>query len=365
MKMAKTSPTTGNALPAQAQGMRHDAAGSNPLRGFSVVSIDDALLDSAIGDWHANIFRYWPPTQPEPWKQFQRDLPERLDRAHALGVTLILALSQIPNEHIKEYPQDNRERLVAFWADEANLQDIVERWRCMAEICKDHPADVWFDLVNEPLNWVEFPKHPKKWEAWAQTLVDEIRKIDAQHPIVIEPGPGGLCWGFRDFPLLKGENLIYSVHMYQPHDYTHQGIADIRNTDLAKAYLERQKPWPGTYGEDPAGFWDKKKLEDALAPAIEFQRRHGVEIFVGEFSAVRWAPNAADYLRDLVEIFERHGWGWCYHAYKEFHGWSLEHDDPFSDEPNAKLATTPTARAQVIHEFMKRNGPGQRLPKTK
>jgi len=324
-------------------------------RGFTVVRIDDALLDSAIRNWHANIFRYWVPMEPAPWEQFLKAFPERLDRMKELGLTLVLALPQIPNEHIKTYPADNRERLAAFWADEANLQDLVERWQHMAELCKDHPADVWFDLVNEPLNWIEFPKHPQKWNRWAQTVVDEIRQIDARHPIVIEPGPGGLCWGYRDFPLLQGDNLIYSVHMYQPHDYTHQGISDIRNTDLAKAYLERQRPWPGTYGEDPPGLWDRAKLADALTPAVEFQQKHGVRMLVGEFSAVRWAPNAAGYLHDLVGIFERLGWDWCYHSYQEFHGWNLECDDQFSDEPNARFATTPTARAQVIHEFMNRN----------
>ncbi len=330
-------------------------ATTTPLRGFTVGGISDDVLNSAVNDWHADIFRFGVPSTPDKWELFLKELPGRLDTIERLDAVLVLTLNQIPNEAIKEYPKDNKARLAAFWADDANLQDIVERWRRIAVICKDRKAKVWYDLVNEPLNWEEFPKHPKKWEAWSQTIVDEIRTIDTRHPIVIETGPGGLCWGLKDFPLLKGDNIIYSVHMYQPHDYTHQGIADIRNTDLAKTYLERQKPWPGTYGENPAGFWDKARLEEALAPAIEFQKKHGVRIYVGEFSAVRWAPNADLYLRNLVEIFEAHQWDWCYHSYKEYHGWSLEHDDQFSDDKSPKLASDPTARSKVIREYMKRN----------
>ena len=328
---------------------------SKPHRGFNVVKLDDATLEPAARDWHANIFRYSIPNTNDGWNAALAELPERLDKIKDLGAILVLTLPQIPNEHLKDYPQEAKARLAVFWADDSNLHDLVERWRCIANICKNHDAEVWFDLLNEALNWTEFPSHPKKWEAWSQTIVDEIRRIDKRHPIVIESGPGGLCWGLKEFPLLKGDGIIYSIHMYQPHDYTHQGIADIRNTDLAKAYLERQRPWPGTYGESPAGFWDKAALENALAPAIEFQKRHGVRIFVGEFSAVRWAPNANGYLNDLVEIFEAHGWDWCYHSYKEYHGWSLEHDDNFHYDGTATPATQPTTRAIVIQKFMDRN----------
>ena len=35
--------------------------------------------------------------------------------------------------------------------------------------------------------------------------------------------------------------------------------------------------------------------------------------------------SAYNYLKDLLEIFEEEGWDWAYHAYREWHGWSLEH----------------------------------------
>ncbi len=71
---------------------------------------------------------------------------------------------------------------------------------------------------------------------WSQTVLDAIRVIDKTTPVVIEVGPGGLSWGFKDFKKLKGENIIYSTHSYQPHAYTHQGIGKLANTDLAQVY---------------------------------------------------------------------------------------------------------------------------------
>jgi endoglucanase len=63
-----------------------------------------------------------------------------------------------------------------------------------------------------------------------------------------------------------------------------------------------------------------------LAPVQQFAQQHGVEIFVGEFGAPRWAPNAARlrYLRDLLLIFDTWGWSWTYHGWREWHGWDAE-----------------------------------------
>jgi hypothetical protein len=58
--------------------------------------------------------------------------------------------------------------------------------------------------------------------------------------------------------------------------------------------------------------------------AIAFAKKYRVHLYVGEFSTIRWAPGAEDYLRDAIEIFEKHGWDWSYHAYREWHGWNLE-----------------------------------------
>ena len=54
--------------------------------------------------------------------------------------------------------------------------------------------------------------------------------------------------------------------------------------------------------------WDKERLREAMRPAIEFQREFNGHIHVGEFSAIRWAPDgsAFRYLRDCIDLFEEH-----------------------------------------------------------
>ena len=33
-------------------------------------------------------------------------------------------------------------------------------------------------------------------------------------------------------------------------------------------------------------------------------------------------------MRDCIEIFEEYGWDWCYHAFREWEGWSVEREGP-------------------------------------
>ena len=62
-----------------------------------------------------------------------------------------------------------------------------------------------------------------------------------------------------------------------------------------------------------------------------FQEKYGAKIYVGEFSAVCWAPDAEKYLEDVISVFEEYGWDWTYHAFREWPGWSVECEGPDAD----------------------------------
>jgi hypothetical protein len=305
-------------------------------RGFSidVGKATDENMREITEKWNANIIRYHMRSRflagkkrcsyAEAWQDILDGLPEVLVNAKRHNLTIVLTMQGgVPNDNAKKYPA-GRKHLTAFWNDEENLDILVKCWQQVVEICKNRDQEIWYNILNEPLNWDDFPSYSKKWPQWAQTIINAIRAIDKKHPIVVEVGPGGLSWGFKDFPLLQGDHLIYSVHSYQPHAYTHQGIKDLKETDLAKAYLETQRKWPGPFGDAGGGIWDKERIEKDFAHAIAFQKKHKVHIFVGEFSVVKWAPDAAQYLRECIEIFEKYGWDWSYHAFRESHLWDLE-----------------------------------------
>lgn len=325
------------------------------LRGFTMPDAPQHLKAAKEAGGNAVRLMTRPKVKSAPDGGYTLDISHIetfLDAAKEAGVAVIIDLHDVPNPNRKNYRSDRVGSKADFWKDDGNLEFMIRFWTQVAELCKDRPGTIWFDLCNEPLNWEDMPSYPKKWPLWAQTLIDRIRRIDTVHEIVIEPGPGGLCWGFREFPKLKGDRLIYSVHNYQPHAYTHQGISSLENTDLAKAYLETNLGWPGSYGDSGGGLWNKERLKRELAPAREFQLKHNVRMYVGEFGVVRWAPNAERYLRDNLEIFEEYGWNWTYHAFREHNCWSFEHKPVFG---KTERSETPTATARVMREFLDRN----------
>jgi hypothetical protein len=298
-------------------------------RGFTVCSLDQNVLEDAVNKWNANQVRYmmcpvwWAPNRAvghyqATWKKILDQLPAGLDRARALGLAVVLDLHQIPNDNPKEYSKDGKENSRLWWYDPENLRIFLECWKQVAEICKDRDQVIWFDLLNEPCDDSivhSNPSYPPTSPDWYQKTIDAIRKIDTKHPVVIETGPGMLSWGFTGFPVLKDpcQPVIYSTHPYQPVIYSHQGVNDIKV--LA---------WPGKFNDNGGGWWDRKRLEVELAPALEFQKKHNVRIYAGEFSAPRWAPNAADFLRDCIEVFEKNGWDWNYHSLNDAGIWRLE-----------------------------------------
>jgi len=136
-------------------------------------------------------------------------------------------------------------------------------------------------------------------------------------------------------------NVVYSVHMYVPGTFTHQGVYG-----SGKEYR-----YPG---EIDGQMWDKARLEAVLQPVVDFQRAFGVHVYIGEFSAIRWAPDhsAYRYLKDLIDIFEAHGWDWSYHAFREWDGWSVEHGPDRNDHARS---ATPTDREELLRSWFARN----------
>lgn len=329
------------------------------LRGFTTQAINPKTLVDMKKDWHANSVRLMLrpnfnarqkrlATYKEGWNDIIKDLPAFLDQAKALNIAVILDLHNVPNDNAKHYRKERKEKSADFWNDETNLEIMKACWVELSYMCKGRDQIIWFDILNEPLDWRDFPNYTRKWPGWAQEVIDVIRPIEPTRPIVVEVGPGGLCWGFKDFPLLADKNIIYSSHQYQPHKYSHQGISSLNNTDLAKAYLETEQPWPGVYSDTGGGLWDKERLVKEMQPMIDFQKKYGVRIYISEFGVVRWAPDAAQYIEDNIEVFEEYGWDWSFHAFRENPIWSPEYEPVFKD--NIKSSNT-TEIAKVLLKY--------------
>ena len=229
---------------------------------------------------------------------------------------------------------------------EKQFQDaFVAVWQKMARRYKDQKMIWSYDLLNEPVEG-DMPqdKDLLNWRELALKTAKEIRKIDPETAIVIEGepwgGPEALEW-FEPFDPKEVANVVYSAHMYIPHNFTHQGVYE---SPVGLVY-------PGEIG---GKHWDKAALRQALRVPIEFARDYGVHMYIGEFSAIRWAPDgsAYRYLKDCIEIFEEEGWDWAYHAFREWDGWSVEHGPDMNDH---KPTGESTDREKLLRSWFEKN----------
>lgn len=207
---------------------------------------------------------------------------------------------------------------------------LVAAWRQLATVLRNDSTVVAYDVFNEP------PMAVGTWNALLKQLVAGIRQVDRSTPILIAPARTDLA-NMTKLPRFAPEqNVVYTMHMYDPMGYTHQGLRrdDTRNwavntkydqvrRDRTMAALERVRNWQNTFPE-------------ASRPRI----------YVGEFSVVREFQDindsdgdgnvterlpvhgTTDYLRDCITKFEQYGWDWSYHAYDEATEWDLRLGNP-------------------------------------
>lgn len=260
-------------------------------------------------------------------------LRELLDSATQYGIGVVVDLHGLPGGTY----QDGTHRL---FSEKIYQQTFLRTWLKLAKALKDHPALSGYDLANEPSQSTQIEDgavNAYELQAQAARL---IRTVDPFTEIILETSGSAIPAGFTWLGPYDISNLTYSFHMYNPMSYTHQGVGKTSWDTLS---------YPGVIAGKP---FDKNSIREYLQPARAFQLAYGRKIYVGEFSAVRWAPGAARYLADCMELFEEYGWDWTYHVFKEFDGWDLE---VANDRSVTQRPTEPTDRGQVVKEILQRN----------
>ncbi|MBR0457667.1 MAG: cellulase family glycosylhydrolase [Victivallales bacterium] len=218
----------------------------------------------------------------------------------------------------------------------------LEQWRKIARHFKNEPQVIGYDLMNEPDQRAIVTYDFVQLQLIAS---QEIRKIDGEKPIVFESNYMDAPSPYRTQVPLPVKNIIYQVHMYTPGSFTHQGVNNSARFNADGSPIT----YPGILEKKN---YDRNELKKVLDPVLKFQQKYGARIYVGEFSAIRWAKGADKYLEDCISIFEEFGWDWTYHAYREWDGWSVEHTEDINDK---KPATYETARKKVLLRGLNNN----------
>jgi len=325
------------------------------LRGVNInidqSSIKREDLQHLAQDWGANHVRVQIFTAGVPLsfgesegsaaEYFKHKIDPALEWCREFNLSVVLDSHGAPSnpKHWSDRP---------LWQDFEWHENFARLWREIALYYRNNNTIVAYELLNEPNMPKQVEGTPSDWNALAKKLTMAIREVDTYHTIMVGPIEWSNASGFNSLEPTGDDNTIYTFHMYQPHKFTHQGVNSGSQTGIN---------YPGTIDNRK---YDKEALRNLMKPAIEFQKKYNLpRLYVGEFSAILWAPgkSAYNYLRDLLEIFESEGWDWAYHAYREWQGWSLEHEGVDRDHIHRVDSTD---RLELFKSYFEKNKAGNK-----
>jgi endoglucanase len=180
-----------------------------------------------------------------------------------------------------------------------HLPRLIAIWEQIATRYKDRPANVYFELLNEP--------HTKmieaKWNAAIPQMLKAVRKTNPTRPAIVGPAFWNAIWALDKLALPKDDrNLILTVHFYDPFEFTHQGASFVNGADKWKG-----RKWTGSDAEQTAS---RKQFDKASAWAKKNDR----PVFLGEFGCYQEADmeSRAKWTRFVVGEAEARGFSWSY-----------------------------------------------------
>ena len=209
-----------------------------------------------------------------------------IDTLRAAGLNVIV--DQHNNDDLSAAPDLNRDRSAGVW-------------RQVAAALRDEPANVWFELLNEP--------HGKLTNAnLLTTLTPSLAAIRETNPsrVVIL---GGQNWSGVDslatLALPDDPYVVPTFHYYDPFEFTHQGASFVH-------------PAPPPMGRPFGGPADAAQLQQALAKVRAFEDRTGRVPFVGEYGAIEKIPlpERTLYYHTVTSAFASMGLASCAWGYR-------------------------------------------------
>ena len=129
-----------------------------------------------------------------------------IDQAEAAGLNIIVNVHHY--DAIHDDPRAEEARFLAMW------EQIADRY-------VDAGEHVYFELLNEPNT--TFDDEPELWNDLAAKSLAIVREQHPTRPVLIGPVGYNAIDRLDDLVLPDDPNIISTVHVYEPFDFTHQG----------------------------------------------------------------------------------------------------------------------------------------------
>jgi endoglucanase len=329
------------APPGQNWGTRHAPADLDLIRkeGFDHVRIPIA--------WH----HY---TGPGPKFLIRPEIFTRVDPLVRAGLSEGLAVI-VDIHHFEDFtlhPKEQTDRLIAIWSQ-------------VAEHFADSPAGLAFEVFNEPKDAAK----TLVMNPIIAAAIKEIRRTNPARTIFVGPGSWNSIFELSELWLPDDDNLIVTVHNYEPYYLTHQG-APFTGPDTKTTGIRFPGPPPSPLVPDPkltlnswVVEWIKSyntqptasnpsspmAFRGAIELAGEWSQYYGRPVHLGEFGCnmTADAESRAHYYRAVRESVEQAGLGWAAWDWKAgFRYWNARAARPEPGMSEALFGKTPARQKE-------------------
>jgi endoglucanase len=181
----------------------------------------------------------------------------------------------------------------------AHRNRLSEIWKQIASRYKDYPEEVVFEVLNEPNGNL----NSDLWNVYLSEVIQVIRETNPRRVIVAGTANWGGFSGLQDLALPEDDQLIVTIHNYNPFQFTHQGA------DWAGPESEE---WLGTTWSGSAD--EKSELNEEFDTALEWANENDKPLHLGEFGVYERADDESRELWTAYvrEAAEQRGFSWAY-----------------------------------------------------
>ncbi|PSR57241.1 glycosyl hydrolase family 5 [Adhaeribacter arboris] len=287
----------------------------------------DVANIAALGFDHIRL----PIDEMQMWKEAGQKEPEAFVLLHnALQWCQKYKLKTVVDLHIlRSHYFDATEK--PLFTQAAAQERFYQCWRDLSAEMKKYPVtQVAYELMNEPV-----ADNPEDWNKIVEKAIKVIRKNEPNRIIVV----GSNRWqSHEEFDKLripaKDKNILLSFHYYLPFLLTHYQASW---TKTAKYNGPVHYPGRTVTDEELAALpadiaslvsnyekshvktvYNAEKLQQDFQKPLDFARKHGLQLYCGEWGALNTTPQA-DRLRwyqDMVTTLEKNNIAWANWDYK-------------------------------------------------
>ncbi|MGQ1891000.1 cellulase family glycosylhydrolase [Thermophagus sp. OGC60D27] len=188
----------------------------------------------------------------------------------------------------------------ALYADpEGEKARFLSQWSQIADYFRDYPQDLLFEVLNEPHGALT----PQRWNTFFSEALEVIRTTNPNRVVLMGTAEYGGLQGLPYIQLPDDENIIVSVHYYNPFPFTHQG---------AEWVGDDAENWLGTQWYDTEA--ERETIENEFQALLNFSETNHIPVHIGEFGAYSKADmdSRARWTTFLARWFEQQGFSWAY-----------------------------------------------------